>query len=82
MIADQNSNSERLVESPGLGSSRPVIIDHDVYASVIGKDRVLVQGNRGDARLMKTLVDIDDKSIAGADEVELNIMHSSSQLSR
>lgn len=82
VIADQNSNSERLVESPGLGSSRPVIIDHDVYASVIGKDRVLVQVNRGDARLMKTLVDIDDKSIAGAEEVELNIMHSSSQLSR
>lgn len=73
VIVDQSSNSEQLIESPGLGSSRPVIIDHEVYASVTGEDRTLIQVNRQGERSMETLADIDDASIAGAAATELNI---------
>lgn len=72
VIADPNSKSERLIETPGLGASRPVIIDHDVYASVILKDRTLIQVLRQGERSMKTLADIGDASIADTETVELD----------
>jgi len=73
VIADQNSHNELLVESPGLGSSRPVVIDHDVYTSVTEQDRRLVQVKRQGEGSMTLLADIDDTSIAGAEAVELRI---------
>lgn len=73
VMADQSGHSERLVESPGLGSSRPVIIDHDVYVSFTGENRVLIQVSRQGDHSMKPLADIDDASIAGAETVELKI---------
>ncbi|MEY9183553.1 hypothetical protein ABIG06_005130 [Bradyrhizobium sp. USDA 326] len=73
VIADTNSKSEQLIETPGLGASRPVIIDHDVYASIILKDRTLIQVCRQGERSMKTLADIGDASIATTEAVEVDI---------
>jgi hypothetical protein len=73
VIADQNSHSERLIESTGLGSSRPVIIDHDVYASVTEKDRILIQVYRQGTHSMEQIADIDDTSMVGVETVELEI---------
>jgi Tol biopolymer transport system component len=78
VIADQNSHTERLIESPGLGSSRPVIVDHDVYVSFTEQNRVLIQVNRQGDHSMEPLADIDNGSIAGAETVELKIEPQSS----
>jgi Tol biopolymer transport system component len=73
VIADQNTHGERLIETSGLGFSRPVVIDHDVYASVTRDDRVLIQVIRPGEPAMKLIADINDASIAGAETVELAI---------
>ncbi|WP_158672260.1 hypothetical protein [Bradyrhizobium guangdongense] len=73
VIANPNSKSEQLIEAPGLGASRPIIIDHDVYASVVGEDWTLIQVRRQGEHSMKTLADISDASIARTEAVELNI---------
>ena len=74
VIADQNTHGERLIETSGLGFSRPVVIDHDVYASVTKEDRVLIQVNRPGEPVMKLIADINDASVAGAETVELAIL--------
>jgi Tol biopolymer transport system component len=73
VIADQNSHGERLIESSGMGFSRPVVIDHDVYASITKEDRVLIRVDRPGEPSMKLIADIDDASTASADTVELKI---------
>jgi len=73
VIADQNSHVERLIVSSGLGFSRPVVIDHDVYASVTKEDRLLIQVNRPGEPSMQLMADIDDASVAGAETVELKL---------
>lgn len=45
VIADQNTHAERLIETSDI-SSRPVVIDHDVYVSETKDDRVLIRVDR------------------------------------
>jgi hypothetical protein len=73
VIADQSSHGERLIQSSGMGFSRPVIIGHDVYSSVTREDRVLIRVDRTNEPVMKLLADIDDASVASAETVELKI---------
>jgi Tol biopolymer transport system component len=73
VIADQSTHGERLIESSGMGFSRPVVIDHDVYASVTTDDRVLIQVDRPGTPAMKLIADINDASVASAETVELAI---------
>lgn len=72
VIADLDSRNERLNEASGIGSSRPVIIEHDVYTSVTKDDRVLIRVSRPGAAT-ELIAEIDDASIANADTVELKI---------
>ena len=73
VIADQSSLGERLIQSSGMGFSRPVIIGHEVYSSVTKEDRVLVRVDRMNEPVTKLLADIDDASVASAETVELKI---------
>jgi hypothetical protein len=73
VIADQPARDEHLIETSDIGFSRPVVIDHDVYASIIKDDRVLIQVVRPDEPSPKLLADLDDASVAGAETVELAI---------
>jgi hypothetical protein len=63
VLADQDSQSERLIETSGMGFSRPVIIGHDIYASITKEDRVLIRVDRPGVPDMKLLADIDGPSI-------------------
>jgi hypothetical protein len=74
VIADGNSHSERLIETSGLGFSQPVVIGHDVYASVTKSDRVSILVDRPGENPMTLLADIDDASAVAAETVELKIM--------
>jgi Tol biopolymer transport system component len=73
VIADPSNLGERLIEASGLGFSRPVVIDHDVYASVTKDDGVLIQVYRAGDSSMKPIDDINDASLAAAETVELTI---------
>jgi hypothetical protein len=73
VIADYKSWSQRLVESPGIGASRPVIIDHNVYASVVEEGRTLIQVHRRNERSATTLAEIVDASVASVGAIELKI---------
>ncbi len=73
VIADYKSSTQRLVESPGMGASRPVIIEHDVYASVVEEGRTLIQVHRQNEQLATTLAEIIDASIASVEAVELKV---------
>jgi Tol biopolymer transport system component len=73
VIADRNSHVERLIESSGMGFSRPVVIEHDVYASVTKEDRVLIRVDHPGDPSMKLIADLDDASVAAAETVELKI---------
>jgi Tol biopolymer transport system component len=73
LIADQRTHGERLIETSDIGFSRPVVIDHDVYASLMKDDRGLVQVVRPGEPSMKLLADLDDASVAVAETMELKI---------
>jgi hypothetical protein len=73
VIADYKNWSQRLIESPGIGASRPVIIGHDVYASVVEEGRTLIQVHRHGEQSATTLAEIVDASIANIEAVELKI---------
>jgi hypothetical protein len=73
VIADRITRGERLIESSGMGFSRPVVIGHDVYASVTKDDRMLIRVDRPGEPSMKLLAELDDASVAAAQTVELKI---------
>jgi Tol biopolymer transport system component len=73
VIADRITRGERLIESSGMGFSRPVVIGHDVYASVTKEDRVLIRVDRPGAPSMKLLAEFSDASVAATQTVELKI---------
>jgi Tol biopolymer transport system component len=73
VLAEPNSHAERLIESSGMRASRPVIIDHDVYAAITKEDRVLIEVKHPGTSDMELIADIDNASINNADTVELKI---------
>jgi Tol biopolymer transport system component len=73
VIADQATHIERLINTSGMGFSRPVIIGHDVYSSVTRDDRVQIRVDRPNEAEMALLADIDGASVASAETVELKI---------
>ncbi|MEA2796781.1 MAG: hypothetical protein QOI87_4161 [Bradyrhizobium sp.] len=73
VIADRITHGERLIESSDMGFSRPVVIDHDVYASVTKEDRVLIRVDRPGVPSMKLLAELSDSSVAATQTVELKI---------
>lgn len=63
VIADRDTHAERLIETSDIGFSRPVVIDHDVYASITKGTGVLIRVDRPGEAPMKLLADLDDASL-------------------
>jgi Tol biopolymer transport system component len=73
VIADQNTHGERLIETSDTGFSRPVVIDHDVYASITSDNSVLIRVDRPGEPSMELLADLDDASVVATETIELKI---------
>jgi hypothetical protein len=73
IITNTNSHAERLIPSKGLGFSRPVVVDHSVYANVIDISRYWIQVITPEQQDVKSLALINDASIESADIIELSV---------
>jgi hypothetical protein len=73
VVRDENNHTERLIPSNGLGFSRPVVVDHSVYANSIDISRYSIQLVDAEQQEPKLVADIDDVSIDSLDLMELSI---------
>jgi WD40-like Beta Propeller Repeat len=73
VVRDEDSHTERLIPTNGLGFSRPVVVDHSVYTNSIDISRYSIQFVVAGQQEPKLVADIDDLSIDSLDLMELSI---------
>lgn len=74
VVIDLTTQKSSLIESTGLGFSRPAVVDQKVIAREIFEDRYAIREVAAGEVQTRTIVEIADNSIAAAEPTEIRVL--------
>jgi hypothetical protein len=73
VVTDLNTQASKLLESTGLGFSRPIVIDRTVIVREIFDDRYVIERLSPHESSTKALAEIPDASISSFESIEIKV---------